>query len=161
MKEQKNPKEKPIINDVSKSIVDFFQCFLCIKYIVPHPFLCSNKHHMCFKCYDKIEDKKCPLCKEDIQASDTTVREVGQSFRYKCLNDGCNSIFTYDDITEHHRTCPHDPDNIRSGRVLEIQELREQMIQEPVDRNRPGSSIIERSSPWHSFFYPPVTSVER
>ena len=118
---------------------------------------------MCFKCYDKIEDKKCPLCKENIQASDRTVREVGQSFRYKCLNDGCNSIFTYDDITEHHRTCPHDPDKIRSGRALEIQELREQMIQEPVDRNRPDqvSSIV----PHHGirfFTHPsPVSSVKR
>ena len=73
--------------------------------------ICQNGHHMCFNCYEKIANKKCPTCRVDYPTVPTRVCKmeemIKEDFEFPCSfhRSECQFKGVESSLKVHERDC--------------------------------------------------------
>ena len=98
------------MDDVSRALnedlLKDLECPVCMEYMVPPIWLCTNGHNICSKCRKSVQ--RCPTCRaEFLETRCVALENIARRLKYPCINreSGCLELFSIEHITKHHAGC--------------------------------------------------------
>ena len=98
--------ERIINKEYLSSLGDFYKCSICFK-IMLNPKDCEEcGHSYCCECISVLN---CPFgCKKkSIKNTSVGIINLLKNLKFKCINEGCNSIIPYDEVKKHDSVCDY------------------------------------------------------
>ena len=98
------------MDDLSRALDDDLlkdlECPVCMEYMVPPIWLCTNGHNICSICRQTVQF--CPSCRAEFSGTKNVVLEnIARRQKYPCVNrqNGCLELFSIEHIAKHHARC--------------------------------------------------------
>jgi len=92
-------------------LLQFFECPVCIEFMVPPYYQCHSGHVVCENCRPKL--LCCPTCRGPVPSVRNLVLEkIAKTVAFPCkyLNNGCQTIsMVFSEKVEHEETCEFKP----------------------------------------------------
>ena len=98
--------ERIINKEYLSSLGDFYKCSICFK-IMLNPKDCEGCGHS--YCYECISLLNCPFgCKKkSIKNTSVGIINLLKNLKFKCINEGCDTIIPYEEVKKHDSTCDY------------------------------------------------------
>jgi len=87
---------------LDEALLKDLECPVCIEYMVPPIWLCTNGHNICSKCRQSVQC--CPTCRAEFsEIRNFALENIARRQKYPCVNrqSGCLELFSIEDIAEH------------------------------------------------------------
>ncbi|BGP05163.1 hypothetical protein JCM10049v2_000967 [Rhodotorula toruloides] len=97
------------------TLPNHLHCRACVEISYPAVIVCSQGHHLCRPCAEKIEESgelECPLCLRPMKLplrESLLLRRAVEDYEFTCRHEGCDWIGSVVDEDEHADKCEFGP----------------------------------------------------
>jgi len=91
---------------LDEDLLKDLECPVCMEYMVPPIWLCTNGHNICSKCRQSVQC--CPTCRAEFsEIRNFALENIAKRQKYPCVNRqrGCLELFSIEDIAKRHAGC--------------------------------------------------------
>eukprot|EP00964_Phaeocystis_antarctica_P037122 scaffold21216_cov60-Phaeocystis_antarctica.AAC.4 len=101
--------ENPTATSTARNMEDELECPVCLTLPKGQVHQCNEGHCYCADCWNRLEPRRCPECRQPIQDSNRNRDREARIAALEETCDHCAVVTTRGEMTAHLRVCPQRP----------------------------------------------------